>query len=107
MHLEPGLLLSVSMPWLLFVMGAGLFWLSPVPEAAADDHGRPDADRRPGKHIVYRSPMIEAFHGKSGIATGILIDTLGTYLVLSTLGMTIACIYSRGTTTAYSVANGS
>jgi malate permease and related proteins len=48
--------------------------------------------------------MIEAFYGKSGIATGILIDTLGTYLVLSTLGITIACIYSRGTTSVSSVA---
>jgi hypothetical protein len=44
--------------------------------------------------------MIEAFYGKSGIATGILIDTLGTYLILSTLGVTIACIYSRGTASA-------
>jgi malate permease and related proteins len=38
--------------------------------------------------------MIEAFFGASGMATGILIDQLGTYLVLSTLGVTVATIYS-------------
>ena len=33
-------------------------------------------------------PMIEAFFGAPSMATGILIDQLGTYLVLSTLGIT-------------------
>jgi malate permease and related proteins len=41
--------------------------------------------------------MIEAFFGASSMATGILIDQLGTYLVLSTLGITVAAIYSAGT----------
>ncbi|WMT73431.1 AEC family transporter [Bradyrhizobium sp. Ash2021] len=42
-------------------------------------------------------PMIEAFFGASNMATGILIDQLGSYLVLSTLGITVAAIYSAGT----------
>jgi malate permease and related proteins len=42
-------------------------------------------------------PMIETFYGVKDLSTGILIDQLGTYLVLSTLGITIACIYSSGT----------
>ncbi|WP_342709599.1 hypothetical protein AAFG13_34815 [Bradyrhizobium sp. B124] len=40
--------------------------------------------------------MIEAFFGAPDMATGILIDQLGTYLVLSTLGITVAAIYSAG-----------
>jgi predicted permease len=39
-------------------------------------------------------PMIETFYGRDGLAIGILIDQLGTYLVLSTLGIAIASIYS-------------
>jgi malate permease and related proteins len=41
--------------------------------------------------------MAEAFFGAPSMATGILIDQLGTYLVLSTLGITVATIYSAGT----------
>jgi hypothetical protein len=48
-------------------------------------------------------PMIEAFYGRSSIATGILIDQLGTYLVLSTLGITIAALYSHGSACASTV----
>jgi predicted permease len=48
-------------------------------------------------------PMIEAFYGSSGIATGILIDTLGTYLVLSTLGVVVAAVFSQGTPDAKAV----
>jgi predicted permease len=104
LHLEPRLLFSVSMPWLLFIIGAGLFWiianrlkLPPTTTGALMLTGGL------GNTSFIGLPMIEALYGKSGIATGILIDTLGTYLVLSTLGVTIACIYSRGTTTARSV----
>jgi predicted permease len=42
-------------------------------------------------------PMIETFYGASDLSTGILIDQLGTYLVLSTLGITVACVFSSGT----------
>jgi predicted permease len=39
-------------------------------------------------------PMIEAFYGTSGIALGIVIDQLGSYLVLATLGIAVATFYS-------------
>ena len=98
LHIEPRMLFSVSMPWLLFVLGAALFWmiarylnLPPTTTGALMLTGGL------GNTSFIGLPMIEALYGKSGISTGILIDTLGTYLVLSTLGVTIACIYSRGT----------
>ena len=104
LHLEPKLLLSVLMPWLMFVVGAALFWviarylhLPPTTTGALMLTGGL------GNASFIGLPMIEAFYGKSGIATGILIDTLGTYLVLSTLGVTIACIYSRDTASAWGV----
>ncbi len=41
-------------------------------------------------------PMIEAYYGHQGLATGIIVDQLGSFLVLSTLGITVAGIYSSG-----------
>ena len=40
--------------------------------------------------------MIEAYYGHQGLATGIIVDQLGSFLVLSTLGITVAGIYSSG-----------
>jgi predicted permease len=41
-------------------------------------------------------PMIEAFYGEEHLGLGILIDQLGTYMVLSTLGIMIAVTYAAG-----------
>jgi hypothetical protein len=38
--------------------------------------------------------MIEAFYGTSFLGVGILIDQLGTYMVLSTVGILVAAIFS-------------
>ncbi|MDE2007676.1 MAG: AEC family transporter [Rhodospirillales bacterium] len=98
------LLYAVAMPWLAFAIGAGLFWtigralrLPPASIGALMLTGGL------GNTSFMGLPMIEAFSGKAGIGTGILIDTLGTYLVLSTLGITIACIYARGEASAGTV----
>jgi predicted permease len=89
----------------MFTVGAALFWL------VARRLGLPPATTGAlmltgglGNTSFVGLPMIEAFYGRAGIPTGILIDTLGSYLVLSTLGVTVACIYSRGTASAGSVA---
>ncbi len=41
-------------------------------------------------------PMIETFYGEEHLGLGILIDQLGTYMVLSTLGILIAVVYASG-----------
>ncbi len=41
-------------------------------------------------------PMIEAYYGKELLGVGILTDQLGTFMVLSTLGVLVASIYSSG-----------
>jgi malate permease and related proteins len=41
-------------------------------------------------------PMIETFYGAEHLGLGILIDQLGTYMVLSTLGIMIAVTYAAG-----------
>ncbi|MBD0275195.1 MAG: AEC family transporter, partial [Acetobacteraceae bacterium] len=41
-------------------------------------------------------PMIEAFYGKAFLGVGVLADQLGTYMVLSTLGVAVAAFCSPG-----------
>lgn len=41
-------------------------------------------------------PVIEALYGQEGLKTLIMIDLPGTFVVLSTLGIIVATIYSRG-----------
>jgi predicted permease len=39
-------------------------------------------------------PMIETFYGPAFLSIGIIVDQLGTYLVLSTVGVVVATVYS-------------
>lgn len=43
-------------------------------------------------------PMIEAYYGKEYLGIGLIADQLGSFLVLSTLGILTATIYSSGHT---------
>ena len=99
--LQPALMYSVAMPWLLFSGGAAFFWflakalrLSPATTGALMLSGGLANTSFVGL------PMIETFYGREGMAIGILIDQFGTYLVLSTLGIVVASIYSTGATSA-------
>jgi predicted permease len=40
--------------------------------------------------------IIEALYGQEGMKTAILVDQLGTFVVLSTLGILVATMYSKG-----------
>jgi predicted permease len=53
-----------------------------------------------GNTSFFGLPMIEAFYGKAGMTTGIIVDQLGSFFVLSVLGMTVAGLYSSGRPTA-------
>lgn len=41
-------------------------------------------------------PMIEAYYGHAQVASGIIVDQLGSFLVLSTCGILVAGLYSSG-----------
>jgi predicted permease len=56
-----------------------------------------------GNTSFFGFPMIEAFYGKEGIATGIIADQLGSFLVLSILGITVAGLYSSGAPTVRTI----
>lgn len=105
-HLHSNLVFPILMPWLMFVGVSASMWL---------------IGRRLGLAIATTGaliltaglantsfvgvPMIELFYGASYMSIGLLIDQLGTYLVLSTLGIAIACICSRGTASVREMAH--
>jgi malate permease and related proteins len=99
--LQPALAYSVAMPWLLFAVGAGFFWLlSKWLRLAPTTTGALILAGGLANTSFVGLPMIETFYGRSDMAIGILIDQLGTYLVLSTLGIAVAAIYSAGANSA-------
>lgn len=53
-----------------------------------------------GNTSFFGLPMVEAFYGKEGLAIAIISDQLGSFFVLSVLGITVAGLYSSGKPTA-------
>ncbi len=105
LRLSPDLMFPVAMPWLLFAISAGLFAaLGRIMHLSPGITGALIMTAGLANTSFVGLPMIETFYGVSNLSTGILIDQLGTYLVLSTLGITVACIYSSGTASWQEVA---
>jgi predicted permease len=97
LRITPALLVPVSMPWLLFALSAAAFAL--LARAVKLPRGTTGAlimTAGLANTSFIGLPMIETFYGPADLSTGILIDQLGTYLVLSTAGITIACMFSSG-----------
>ena len=93
MHFDAGLLMPAAMPWLMFSCGMLFFLLL----------GRRFGWSRQtiGGLILSGAlantsfvglPMIEAFYGAGYLSIGMVVDQLGTYLVLSTLGLIVAAV---------------
>lgn len=97
LQLEPSLLYSAAMPWLLFAAGCAFFFgigrllgWSPATVGGLILCGALANTSFVGL------PMIEAFYGESGIGLGVLIDQLGTYTVLCTVGVLVAASIASG-----------
>lgn len=88
-------LLPVFMPWALFALGALLFWIvgraMQLPRASV---GALTLVGGLGNTSFVGLPMIETLHGRDGLGLGLLIDQLGSYLALSTLGVVAAAMYA-------------
>lgn len=97
-RLTAQLLLPASMPWVLFTLAVVVFaLLGRALRLSPATVGTLTITAGLANTSFVGLPMIETFYGKQDLSTGILIDQFGTYLVLSTLGITVACIYSSGT----------
>jgi len=92
---DPSQLGPVLMPWVLFAIGALVFavvgrWLQ-LPRASI---GALTLVGGLGNTSFVGLPMIESLHGRDGMALGLLIDQLGSYLALSTVGVLAIAIYA-------------
>jgi malate permease and related proteins len=90
-------LLIGMMPWLMFAFSAGFFWL--VGRWLGLSRGTVGALMLTGgmsNTAFFGLPMVESYYGHSAIPIAIVIDQLGSFMVLSTLGITVAGIYSSG-----------
>jgi predicted permease len=56
---------------------------------------------RAGNTSFLGFPIIEALYGQEGMKTAILVDQPGTFVVLSTLGIIVATMYSKGSQIAF------
>jgi malate permease and related proteins len=97
LHLSADVFLVALMAWLVFGLSAGFFWLMGrwlrLPRATT---GALILLGGLGNTSFVGVPMVEAFYGHSGIPTAIVVDQLGSFFVLSVLGITVAGIYSSG-----------
>ena len=92
---DPLHLVPVLMPWLLFGVGAGVFWVGGrLLRLPAPTVGALTLVGGFGNTSFVGLPMIESLQGRDGMALGLLIDQLGSYLALSTVGLLVATAYA-------------
>jgi malate permease and related proteins len=104
LKLSGDIVLVVAMAWLSFGLAAGFFWLTG--RYLGFSRGTVGAlilTGGMGNTAFFGLPMIEAYYGHQGMATGILIDQTGSFMVLSTLAIIVAGMYSSGRPTAASI----
>jgi hypothetical protein len=97
LKLNVNLILPALMPWVLFPLGCGFFWL--VGRALRFSRATTGGLMLTGglaNTAFIGLPMIETFYGPQFLGLGILIDQLGSYFVLSTLGILVASLYASG-----------
>jgi predicted permease len=91
------LILPALMAWVMFALGCGFFWLAG--RALSFSRATTGALMLTGglaNTSFIGLPMIETFYGPQYLGIGILIDQLGSYFVLSTLGILVASVYASG-----------
>jgi len=92
---DPNQLWPVLMPWALFAIGAAAFWSIGrwlrLPRASV---GALTLVGGLGNTSFVGLPMIESLHGSDGLGLGLLIDQLGSYLALATIGVFVAALYA-------------
>jgi len=97
LHLDTSLLYPAAMAWCLFGAGLLFFWV--VGRMAGFSRGTTGALMLVGglgNTSFVGLPMIEAYYGKEFLGIGLIADQLGSFLVLSTLGIVVATVYSSG-----------
>jgi predicted permease len=95
LKLDTNLILPALMAWVMFGFGCGFFWLAgrAFGFSRATTGGLMLTGGLANTSFI-GLPMIDTFYGPQFLGLGILIDQLGSYFVLSTLGILVASLYS-------------
>ena len=97
MKLDTSLVLTASMAWLLFGCAWALFIIAgKVFKLDRETVGALILVAGLGNTSFVGLPMIEAYFGKEYLGIGIIADQLGSFMVLATLGILVATLYSSG-----------
>ena len=90
-HFGPHLLLPASMAWLLFTLSWLTFrWVGKRRGWSPARIGALTLTAGLGNTSFVGFPLLEALHGPLAVQWGVLVDQLGSFLVLSTLGIWVA-----------------
>ncbi|MCG6872032.1 MAG: AEC family transporter [Gammaproteobacteria bacterium] len=99
LKLDANLILPALMAWMMFGIGCWFFWMAAkilsLPRATT---GGLMLTGGLANTSFIGLPMIDTFYGPEFLGLGILIDQVGSYFVLSTLGIAVASYYSSGAT---------
>jgi predicted permease len=97
LDLDANLILPALMAWIMFGIGCAFFWLAgrTFGFSRATTGGLMLTGGLANTSFI-GLPMIETFYGAEFLGLGILIDQVGSYFVLSTLGILVASLYSSG-----------
>ena len=97
LRIDAGLLFPIAMAWVMFLVGFLVFRaLGRALALPRETVGALVLTGSLANTSFIGLPMIEAYYGPQGLGLGILIDQMGTYLVLSTLGLLVAALYGHG-----------
>jgi predicted permease len=103
--IDVSLIYPVVAPWILFAVGSSVFIaVAKLANWSAPTTGGLILSASLANTSFLGLPMIETFYGASFLGVGILIDQLGTYMVLSTFGIIVAVMYSSSQTDGASLA---
>jgi predicted permease len=103
--IDSSLAFPVAMAWILFALGVAFFFAARrLLGWSRATTGALVLTGALGNTSFVGLPMIECFFGRDQLGIGILVDQLGTYVVLSTVGLLIAATLSSGTLSLASVA---
>ena len=96
--ITPALAQAVMASWLMFGLAAAFFCVAArMWRLSRETTGALILTGGLANTSFVGLPMIEAFFGRDGMGLGLVIDQLGSYLILATLGILVASIFS-GTT---------
>jgi predicted permease len=97
LELTKALLYSALTPWVMFVIGACVLWLAcRAMQLPRHTTGCVILVGGLANTSFIGLPMIEAFYGADWMSVGIVVDQLGSYVVLSFLGIAVARFFSGG-----------